>query len=87
MTDEAKTTDWIDVLEAPNQLEAEIAVELLTREGIPARLRPGDSLAFLGGLVSPLSTRVLVPREYEERARSWLEDQPAGDSRPPEPGS
>ena len=87
MTDEAKTTDWIDVLEAPNQLEAEIAVELLTREGIPARLRPGDSLAFLGGLVSPMSTRVLVPREYEEQARSWLEAQPEGDSPPPEPGS
>jgi hypothetical protein len=72
--------DWVEVLEAPNQMEAEIAVELLTREGIPARLKPGDSLAFLGGLVSPLSTRVLVPREYEEQARSWVEALPAPDS-------
>jgi Putative prokaryotic signal transducing protein len=89
VTDEAKTNQWVEVLAAPNQMEAEIAIELLTREGIPARMRPGDSLAFLGGLVSPLSTRVLVPKEYEEQARSWLEATPAEDlpEEEPEPES
>jgi hypothetical protein len=69
--------DWVEVLAADNQLEAEIAIELLTREGIPARTEPGDSLAYLGGLVSPMSTRVLVPADREEDARSWLEANPA----------
>ena len=69
--------EWVEVLAADNQLEAEIAIELLTREGIPARTEPGDSLAYLGGLVSPMSTRVLVPADREEQARSWLEAQPA----------
>ena len=78
--------DWVEVLAAPNQLEAEIAIELLTREGIPARMESGDSLAYLGGLVSPMSTRVLVPRDREEDARSWIESQPA-DSVAGDPGA
>lgn len=71
---------WVEVLTAPNQIEAEIAVEFLLREGIPARLRPGDSLAFLGGMISPLATRVLVPEEYEDEARGWMEASPAPDT-------
>ena len=42
MADSIGSRSW-----APNQIEAEIAVELLTREGIPARIKPSDSLPFL----------------------------------------
>ncbi|MPZ24385.1 MAG: hypothetical protein GEU28_12815 [Dehalococcoidia bacterium] len=69
----AESRDWIEVLSAPTQIEAEMAVELLSHEGIPARLKPADSLSFLGGFLSPLPTRVLVRAEDEVLAREWLE--------------
>jgi Putative prokaryotic signal transducing protein len=81
----ADSNDWVEVLEAPNQLEAEIAVELLTREGIPARIKPSDSLSFLGGFVSPMITRVLVPGERADEARGWLEPGPDSASEDPGP--
>ncbi|MEX2238042.1 MAG: DUF2007 domain-containing protein [Dehalococcoidia bacterium] len=86
MAGRERNDGWVEVLTAPNQIEAEMFVEFLSREGIPARLRPRDSLAFLGGLVSSLSTRVLVRKEHEQEARSWLDATPAADfDEEPEP--
>ena len=75
------STRWVEVLAAPNQIAAEVAIELLQREGIPARIEPADSTGFLGGALSPLTTRVLVPEDKEEEALGWLGPQP--DEPPP----
>jgi hypothetical protein len=74
--------NWVTVTRAPNQMEAEMIVELLAREGIPARLSAADSMSFLGGLQSPMTTAVLVPAERENEALRWLEAEPS-----PEPPS
>lgn len=66
-------TDWVSVATAPNQLEAEMLCELLRGAGIPARLRPGDAVSFLG--VSAISCSVLVPGAMAEEARALLEER------------
>ncbi len=63
---------WIVVATAPDQLTAEAWLELLRRNGIPATLRPGDTVSFLG--VTALPCRVLVPENYATEARLALED-------------
>ena len=74
-------SDWVEIW-APNQIEAEIAVELLTREGIPARIKALRLTCALGGVVSPMTTRVLVPAERADEARGWLEPGPDAEGQP-----
>ena len=67
---------------APDQLLAEMWVDLLRDEGVPAQIRPSDAVSFLG--VSGMSCRVLVPEarlgEAEAILASQLEDETeAGD--------
>ena len=61
---------WALLTTAPNQLTAEMWVELLRSEGIPARIKPGDAVSFLG--VSAISCRLLVPQGRVSEARAVL---------------
>jgi hypothetical protein len=62
--------DWIVMEVAPDQLTAEMWVEQLRREGVPAMIRPSDVVAYLG--VSAFGCRVLVPPAHLEEARDLL---------------
>lgn len=61
---------WVYVATAPNQLTAEMWVDLLRQEGVPAKVRPGDAVTFLG--VTPVPCRVLAHEDYEPKARALL---------------
>jgi hypothetical protein len=61
---------WVHVATAPDQITAEIWVDVLHDAGIPAMIRPSDAVSFLG--VSPLGCRVQVPESDLERAREAL---------------
>ncbi|MBI4307501.1 MAG: DUF2007 domain-containing protein [Chloroflexi bacterium] len=61
---------WVYVATAPNQLTAEMWVDLLRKEGVPAEVRAGDTVSFLG--VAPIPCRVLVPEDYKPKARALL---------------
>lgn len=69
---------WLLLATAPDQLTAEIWVEFLRGEGIPALIRPSDAVSFLG--VSPLSCRVMVPADRLREARSVLAAKFEGDA-------
>jgi hypothetical protein len=69
---------WVLLATAPNQLTAEIWVEFLRGEGIPALIRASDAVSFLG--VSPLSCRVLVPDDRLREARAVLAAKFEGDA-------
>lgn len=70
--------DWAVVRVAPDQLTAEMWVELLRADGVPARISPSDAVSFLG--TSPLGCRVLVPRERLLEAEAVLTAHGARDS-------
>jgi len=61
---------WTYLTIAPNQLTAEMWKETLLSEGIPACLKPGDAVSFLG--VSALPCRLLVPEGRVDEARAVL---------------
>ena len=63
---------WLVVATAPDQLTAEMWLELLRRNGIPATLRASDTVSFLG--VTSLPCRVLVPENYATEASLALEE-------------
>ena len=64
------TTDWIYLTTAPDQITAEMWVELLRREDIEAQLSPEDAASFLG--LSPRPCRLLVPSAQFPQARELL---------------
>lgn len=61
---------WVVVTTAPDQVTAELWVEMLRDEGIPAMIRPSDAVSFLG--VAGFGCRVQVREEDLERAREVL---------------
>ena len=65
-----RSTKWVVVITAPDQLTAEMWRELLVDAEIPARLGPGDVASFLG--VSTYPCRVMVPRERLAEAADAL---------------
>ncbi len=67
---------WTYLATAPDQLTAEMWVELLQGEGIPARLKPEDAASFLG--VSAMPCRLLVPEGRAEEAMAVLAQYSAG---------
>lgn len=69
----AKVKDWEVVRVAPDQISAEMWVELLRDAGMPALIRPSDAVSFLG--MSALSCRVLVPKERLAEAAILLKQQ------------
>lgn len=65
--------DWVAVRVAPDQLSAEMWVELLREEGVPALIKPSDAVSFLGA--SALGCRVLVPDDRLADAEALLSDR------------
>ena len=65
-----RSTKWVVVITAPDQLTAEMWRELLVDAEIPARLGPGDVASFLGVSASPC--RIMVPRERMAEAADVL---------------
>ncbi len=70
------TMKWVVFATAPDQIMAEIWVQLVRAEGIPCRLQPGDTTNFLG--VSAAPVRLMTLEAEVERAEQALErgDEP-----------
>ena len=62
---------WVVFATAPDQIMAEIWVQLVRAEGIPCRLQPGDTTNFLG--VSAAPVRLMTLETDAERASQVLE--------------
>ena len=62
---------WVVFATAPDQIMAEIWVQLVRAEGIPCRLQPGDTTNFLG--VSAAPVRLMTLESEVERAAQALE--------------
>jgi hypothetical protein len=61
---------WEYLTTAPDQLTAEIWLEILQNEGIPAMLEPSDAVSFLG--VSAMPCRLMVPEGLVKEALAIL---------------
>lgn len=68
----ARTIRWVYLTTAPDQLTAEMWQELLRNDGVPAMIRAGDTISFLG--VSNAPCRLMVPEERLQEARRLLEE-------------
>ena len=68
----AKGKQWRLLTTAPDQLTAELWKDILVQEGIPAMISPADTTSFMG--VSLFPCRLLVARDYLEKAREVLAD-------------
>ena len=62
---------WVVFATAPDQIMAEIWVQLVRAQGIPCRLQPGDTTNFLG--VSAAPVRLMTLESEVERAAQVLE--------------
>jgi len=67
---------WVHLATAPDQLTAEMWIELLRGQGIPAMINAQDAVSFLG--VSSMACQVLVPRENLAEATQLLHQQTEG---------
>jgi hypothetical protein len=67
---------WVHLATAPDQLTAEMWVELLRGQGIAAMINARDAVSFLG--VSSMACQVLVPRENLAEAVQVLRQQTEG---------
>jgi hypothetical protein len=72
----ARKQRWVHLATAPDQLTAEMWIELLRGQGIPAMIGPQDAVSFLG--LSIMACRVLVPREHLAEATQVLQQQTEG---------
>jgi hypothetical protein len=61
---------WVHLATAPDQITAEIWLDILRQEGISAMIRPSDAVSYLG--VSAVSCRVQTLEEDLDRAREIL---------------
>ncbi|HLF79242.1 MAG TPA: DUF2007 domain-containing protein [Dehalococcoidia bacterium] len=69
---------WVHLVTAPDQITAEIWIDLLRNAGIAAMIRPSDAVSFLG--VSAFGCRVQVLDQDLERARDVLGEEDEGES-------
>ena len=69
---------WIQLTTAPDQLIAEVWRGLLANEAIPAIIKPGDAISFMG--VSAMPCRLLVPENLVSEAKLALERQMKGEN-------
>ena len=67
---------WVLAATAPDQLMAEMWGGLLANSGIPFRLSPGDTSAFLGLSLRPCG--IQVQEDRLEEARMVLEGEDIG---------
>ena len=70
--------DWVVVEVAPDELSAEMLVEFLRDQGVPARIKASDAVSFLGA--SSFGCRVLVPADRLEDAKAVLSDETETDT-------
>jgi hypothetical protein len=63
-------SEWVHLATAPDQITAEMWLDVLRQEGINARIRPSDAVSFLG--VSAVSCRLEAREEDLARAREVL---------------
>ena len=63
--------NWVIFATAPDQIMAEIWLQLVRAEGIPCRLQPGDTTNFLG--VSAAPVRLMTLESHADRAAQILE--------------
>ena len=61
---------WVHLATAPDQITAEIWVDILRQEGISAMIRASDAVSFLG--ISAVSCRIQTREEDLARAREVL---------------
>ncbi len=66
---------WAHLATAPDQLTAEMWVELLHNAGIGAMVRTSDAVSYLG--IAAFGCRVQVPEEELERAREVIGEDEA----------
>ena len=62
---------WVVFATAPDQIMAEIWVQLVRAEGIPCRLQPGDTTNFLGVSAAPVRLMTLGIGGGAGRRRRW----------------
>ena len=61
---------WVHLAVAPDQITAEIWLDILRQEGVIAMIRPSDAVSYLG--VSAVSCRIQTLEEDLARAREVL---------------
>jgi len=67
----AKKKQWLLLTTAPDQLTAEIWLDILTQNGIPAMINPRDAISFMG--VSSLPCRIMVAYGSRQKAQEILD--------------
>ena len=75
---------WVHLATAPDQITAEIWVDVLHNLGISAMVHPADAVSFMG--VSNMGCRVNVQERDVDAALEAIADAPDED-RPPFSGS
>ena len=65
---------WVYLTTAPDQLVAEMWLNLLRNEGVSAMIRPGDTMSNYMG-VSTYPCRIMVHEDQVSEARELLEAQ------------
>ncbi len=63
---------WLQLATAPDQLTAEMWLQVLHQHAIPAVINPGDTSSFLG--ISLFPCRLMVSPDYLKQAREILAD-------------
>ncbi len=63
---------WVHLVTAPDQMTAELWIQILKDADIPAIIRPSDAVSFLG--VSAFGCRVQVPEEELDRAQQVMSE-------------
>jgi hypothetical protein len=74
---------WELLTTAPDQLTAEIWVDILNQNGIPAVINPQDAISFMG--VSSLPCRVMVATGYRQQAQEILDSLQPEEQKDDEP--
>ena len=67
----AKKKNWELLTTAPDQLTAEIWLDILIQNDIPAMINPRDAISFMG--VSSLPCRIMVAYGYCQKAQEILD--------------
>lgn len=62
--------EWVHLATAPDQITAEIWIDVLNNAGVTAVIHPADAVSFMG--VSNMGCRLQVQEEDLDRAREAL---------------
>ncbi len=74
-------TKWISIIEAENDIEANIISSCLNSSGIPVKLVDGDpysgAMRVIGGLANNIT--IMVPEEYYNKATEVIKTAKCND--------